>query len=79
MGFHPPTIYFPLIVKEALMIEPTETENKETMDSFITAMIELARVAEKEPEKLKAAPLTSPVGRLDETAAARNPNLASLG
>ena len=77
-GFHPPTIYFPLIVKEALMIEPTETESKETIDAFIDAMIELAKVAEKEPEKLKAAPLTSPVGRLDETGAARNPNLAIL-
>lgn len=77
-GFHPPTIYFPLIVKEALMIEPTETESKETMDSFIEAMIELAKVAEKTPEKLKAAPVKSPVGRLDETAAARNPNLACL-
>ena len=77
-GFHPPTMYFPTIVKEAMMIEPTETESKETMDAFIDAMIALARVAEKDPEKLKAAPLTSPVGRLDETAAARNPNLASL-
>ncbi len=77
-GFHPPTIYFPLIVKEALMIEPTETESKETMDSFIEAMIEIAKLAEANPEKLKAAPLTSPVGRLDETGAARNPNLAYL-
>jgi glycine dehydrogenase subunit 2 len=77
-GFHPPTIYFPLIVKEALMIEPTETESKETLDAFIDAMIEIAKIAETEPEKLKAAPLTSPVGRLDETAAARNPNLACL-
>jgi glycine dehydrogenase subunit 2 len=78
-GFHPPTIYFPLIVKEALMIEPTETESKETLDAFIEAMIEIAKIAETEPEKLKAAPITSPVGRLDETAAARNPNLAYLG
>jgi glycine dehydrogenase subunit 2 len=77
-GFHPPTIYFPMIVKEALMIEPTETESKETMDAFIDAMIEIAKIAEKEPEKLKAAPSTSPVGRLDETSAARNPNLAYL-
>ena len=77
-GFHPPTIYFPLIVKEALMIEPTETESKETMDAFVDAMIEIAKLAETEPEKLKAAPLTSPAGRLDETSAARNPNLAYL-
>ena len=61
-----------------MMIEPTETESKETMDAFIDAMIDLAKVAETNPEKLKAAPLTSPVGRLDETAAARNPNLAHL-
>ena len=78
LGFHPPTVYFPLIVKEALMIEPTETESKETLDTFIDAMIAIAKIAETEPEKLKAAPLNSPVGRLDETAAARNPNLACL-
>ncbi len=78
MGYHPPTIYFPLIVKEALMIEPTETESKETIDAFVGAMIEIARLARTEPEKLKAAPVTTPVGRLDETAAARNPNIACL-
>mgnify|MGYP003797967273 FL=1 len=78
MGYHPPTIYFPLIVKEALMIEPTETESKETIDAFVGAMIEIARLARSEPEKLKAAPVTTPVGRLDETAAARNPNIACL-
>ncbi len=57
-GFHPPTVYFPLIVKEAMMIEPTETESKETLDAFIEAMIEIADLAEKDPEKLKAAPST---------------------
>lgn len=78
MGYHPPTIYFPLIVKEALMIEPTETESKETIDTFVAAMIEIAELAQTDPEKLKTAPVTTPVGRLDETAAARNPNIASL-
>lgn len=77
-GYHPPTMYFPLIVKEALMIEPTECESKETMDAFIDAMIALAKTAETEPDKLKNAPVTTPVGRLDETAAARSLNIASL-
>ena len=77
-GLHPPTIYFPLIVKEALMIEPTETESKETIDAFIEAMIEIAKTAETNPEKLKAALQNSPVSRLDETTAAREPNVASL-
>ena len=77
-GYHPPTMYFPLIVKEALMIEPTECESKETMDAFIDAMIALAKTAETEPDKLKNAPITTPVGRLDETAAARSLNIASL-
>ncbi|MHC5164389.1 MAG: aminomethyl-transferring glycine dehydrogenase subunit GcvPB, partial [Planctomycetota bacterium] len=78
MGFHPPTIYFPTIVKEALMIEPTECESRETMDAFIDAMIELARMAEASPEALQAAPTTTPVGRLDETKASRQLNIASL-
>jgi len=77
-GYHPPTVYFPLIVKESIMIEPTETESKETMDAFIDAMIEIAKQAQTEPEKIHAAPVTTPVGRLDETAAAKNPNIASL-
>lgn len=72
-GFHPPTTYFPLIVPEALMIEPTETENKETLEAFAEAMIEIARKAETSPEELTAAPHTTPVSRLDELAAARNP------
>lgn len=77
-GFHPPTVYFPLIVKESIMIEPTETESKETMDAFIEAMIQIAELAESEPQMIKAAPITTPVGRLDETAAAKNPNIALL-
>ena len=74
-GFHPPTIYFPMIVKEALMIEPTETESKETLDIFIDTMIEIARLADKDPEAVRRAPLTRPVKRLDETKAAREPDL----
>jgi len=74
-GFHPPTIYFPLIVKEAMMIEPTETESKETLDEFIEAMVEAAKLAEKSPEKLTGAPRTMPVKRLNETKAARELNL----
>ncbi|WP_243373751.1 aminomethyl-transferring glycine dehydrogenase subunit GcvPB [Geotalea sp. SG265] len=74
-GYHPPTVYFPLNVKEAIMIEPTETESKETMDAFIEAMIEAANLAEKEPERLHEAPRTMPVGRLDETKAAREQNV----
>ncbi|HTP67235.1 MAG TPA: aminomethyl-transferring glycine dehydrogenase subunit GcvPB [Geobacteraceae bacterium] len=70
-GFHPPTVYFPLNVREAIMIEPTETESKETLDSFIAAMIEAAEMAEKNPEELHRAPLATPVTRLDETRAAR--------
>ena len=70
-GFHPPTVYFPLNVKEAIMIEPTETESKQTMDSFIEVMLEAARVARENPAALHEAPVTTPVGRLDETRAAR--------
>jgi len=77
-GYHPPTVYFPTIVKEAMMIEPTETESKETLDAFIAAMIEIAELAENDPESLKAAPVTTPVSRPNETAAARNLNIASL-
>ena len=77
-GFHPPTVYFPTIVKEALMIEPTETESKETIDAFISAMIEIAELAETDPAKLKEAPTKTPVSRPDETAAARNLDIAFL-
>jgi len=74
-GFHPPTVYFPLIVEEALMIEPTETESKDTLDSFVEAMVEIARRAEKEPDSLHEAPVSTPVRRLDEAGAARNPRV----
>jgi glycine dehydrogenase subunit 2 len=72
-GFHPPTIYFPLIVPEALMIEPTETEAKETLDKFAEAMLAIAREAAEEPALLKSAPHGRPVGRLDEVRAAKHP------
>src|ERR671932_1046530 len=68
-GFHPPTVYFPLIVAEALMIEPTETEPKETLDSFAEAMLAIAREAREQPELLKEAPHVRPVRRLDEVRA----------
>jgi glycine dehydrogenase subunit 2 len=72
-GFHPPTIYFPLIVPEALMIEPTETETKETLDAFCDAMLAIAREAAESPEVVKEAPHTRPVKRLDEVRAAKDP------
>jgi glycine dehydrogenase subunit 2 len=72
-GFHPPTIYFPLIVPEALMVEPTETEAKETLDAFCDAMLAIAREAAEEPELLKEAPHHRPVKRLDEVRAAKHP------
>lgn len=74
-GYHPPTIYFPLIVEECLMIEPTESENKETLDEFINVLIQIAKEAEEEPEKVLEAPHTTVVGRLDEVTAARKPIL----
>jgi len=70
-GFHPPTIYFPLIVAEALMIEPTETETRETLDAFCDAMLAIAQEAADDPRTLKDAPHTRPVSRLDEAAAAK--------
>jgi glycine dehydrogenase subunit 2 len=70
-GFHPPTVYFPLVVPEALMIEPTETEAKETLDAFCQAMIEIVKEAEREPDLLKQAPHSRPVSRLDEAGAAK--------
>ncbi|RPI09565.1 MAG: glycine dehydrogenase subunit 2 [Zetaproteobacteria bacterium] len=74
-GFHPPTIYFPLIVSGALMIEPTETESKETLDQFIAAMQAIAREAKETPDVVRAAPHKPVLGRLDETRAARQPVL----
>jgi glycine dehydrogenase subunit 2 len=77
-GFHPPTVYFPLVVKEAMMIEPVETEPKETLDRFIDAMIAIAHEAESTPELVKAAPHNAVVGRPDEATAARRPVLRYL-
>ncbi|ALP38046.1 glycine dehydrogenase [Paenibacillus sp. IHB B 3084] len=74
-GYHPPTIYFPLNVEECIMIEPTETESKETLDAFIDTMIQIAREAEETPELVLNAPYTTPVTRLDEATAARKPIL----
>ena len=74
-GFHPPTIYFPLIVKGAMMIEPTETETKENLDAFIDAMKAIKEEAESDPEKLRKSPLNAPIGRLDIVRAARRPKL----
>ncbi len=71
-GFHPPTNYFPLIVHEALMIEPTETESKQTLDAFVEALRKIAEEARSQPELLREAPHTTPVGRLDEVKAARD-------
>jgi glycine dehydrogenase subunit 2 len=70
-GFHPPTVYFPLIVPEALMIEPTETENKDTLDSFADALIRIAEEAKSQPDLLHNAPSTTQFGRMDEVKAAR--------
>ena len=74
-GFHPPTVYFPLIVEEALMIEPTETESREAVEAFAEAMIAIAGEAAEAPELLRDAPTSAPVGRLDEATAARRPIL----
>ena len=74
-GYHPPTTYFPLIVDEALMIEPTETESIETLDGFIDAMIKILEEAKENPEVLKAAPHDTPVRRIDEVKAALKPVL----
>ena len=74
-GIHPPTIYFPLLVEEALMIEPTETESKETLDRFVEAMREILREAAEEPDLLHDAPHVAPVRRLDEVKAAKSPIL----
>ena len=74
-GFHPPTIYFPLVVQGAIMVEPTETESKETIDAFIDTMKTIAQEAQDNPERFHEAPQTTKVRRLDETGAARNPCL----
>lgn len=72
---HPPTVYFPLIVHEAIMIEPTESENKERLDDFVNVMLKIAEEAKSNPEKLTSAPHNTPVRRIDETRAARIPDL----
>ena len=74
-GFHAPTIYFPLIVEEAIMIEPTETESKRTLDEFIEAMRAIDREAAEQPDLVREAPHATPVRRLDEVRAARQPDL----
>ncbi len=74
-GFHPPTVYFPLILEEALMIEPTETETRETLDKFATAMVAIADDIDNDPEKVAHGPYKTVVGRLDEVRAARSPVL----
>jgi glycine dehydrogenase subunit 2 len=74
-GYHPPTIYFPLIVEEAMMIEPTETESLETLDKFIEAMIKISEEAKNNPELVKSAPHNTDIKRLDEVKAARTPVL----
>lgn len=74
-GYHPPTIYFPLIVEEAMMMEPTETESKETLDLFADNIAKIVEEATQDPEQVKGAPYNTPVGRLDEVTAARNPVL----
>ena len=76
-GHYAPTVYFPLIVRECLMIEPTETESKETLDTFVDDLVEILMIAEKEPEAVKQAPLSTPVNRLDEVLAARSMRLCS--
>jgi glycine dehydrogenase subunit 2 len=75
-GFHAPTAYFPLLVPECLLIEPTETESKETLDAFVAAMREIMEEARTTPELLKTAPHTMPLRRLDDVKAAREPDLA---
>jgi glycine dehydrogenase subunit 2 len=74
-GIHPPTVYFPMVVEEALMIEPTETESKETLDRFCDVMLQIAREADENPEMVRSAPHNTPVSRLDEATAARKPDL----
>lgn len=75
-GFHAPTVYFPLIVSEAMLVEPTETETIENLDALADAMIAIAREAKETPDKVKDSPLTTPVRRLDDALAARNLNIS---
>jgi glycine dehydrogenase subunit 2 len=75
-GFHAPTTYFPLLVPECLLIEPTESETKETLDRFVDALVEIREEATKDPAYVKGAPYTTPVRRLDDVKAARQLDLA---
>ena len=77
-GYHPPTVYFPLLVEEALLVEPTETETKQTLDEFAAALAEILREAREDPELVRGAPYSTPVRRLDEAAAARHPVLRQV-
>jgi glycine dehydrogenase subunit 2 len=72
-GYHAPTIYFPLLFHESLMIEPTETESKETLDGFIAVMRKIAEEAKTDPELVKSAPHDTPIGRVDDVLAAKHP------
>lgn len=74
-NIHPPTVYFPLIVHEAIMIEPTETENKQRLDEFVEVMLKIAKEIEQDPSEILKSPKTTPVKKIDETLAARQPNL----
>ncbi len=74
-GMHPPTVYFPLVVEEALLIEPTETETRETLDAFVDAIVSIVREAAEDPEVARNAPYTTPVRRLDEAGAAKRPRV----
>ena len=76
---HPPTVYFPLIVHEAIMIEPTESETKEKLDEFVETMIEIAEECKTNPDKILSAPHTTPVKKIDEVTAARHPDLNFKG
>ncbi|MDQ2786980.1 MAG: hypothetical protein M3Y58_18475, partial [Chloroflexota bacterium] len=77
-GFHPMTVYFPLIVEGAMLVEPTETETKQTLDAFAAAMNAIAREAAENPDIITTAPHNAPITRLDEATAARKPNLRWL-
>ena len=77
-GYHPPTVYFPLLVDEALLVEPTETESKETLDGFADAVAAILREAAQDPEIARNAPYTTPVRRLDEAGAAKRPQIRAV-
>jgi glycine dehydrogenase subunit 2 len=79
LGFHAPTTYFPMLISECLLIEPTETESKQTLDAFVAAMAQILREAQQEPEQLQRAPHTLPVRRLDDVRAARELDLTYKG